>query len=60
MKAFSNSFVIPDFLGFTHLIDELYNSCKDNTNGAVSLIYTLYSSVIFTLRILSNQKVISN
>ncbi|XP_042240954.1 glutaminase liver isoform, mitochondrial-like isoform X2 [Homarus americanus] len=36
VKAFSSSFVIPDFRGFCHHIDEIYASCLANTDGTVA------------------------
>ncbi|XP_037778758.1 glutaminase liver isoform, mitochondrial-like isoform X5 [Penaeus monodon] len=36
VKAFSSSFVIPDFRGFCHHIDEIYNNCKGNTDGKIA------------------------
>ncbi|KAK3859832.1 hypothetical protein Pcinc_034085 [Petrolisthes cinctipes] len=36
VKAFSSSFIIPDFRGFCHHLDQIYNSCKNNTNGKVA------------------------
>ncbi|KAL7645764.1 UNVERIFIED_CONTAM: hypothetical protein RMT77_002659 [Armadillidium vulgare] len=36
VKAFSNSFIIPDFLGFAQRIDEIYYTCKKNKNGQVA------------------------
>lgn len=35
-KAFTSDFVIPEFGRFTDMIDEMYSSCKRNTNGKVS------------------------
>ncbi|XP_071518904.1 glutaminase liver isoform, mitochondrial-like isoform X3 [Panulirus ornatus] len=36
VKAFSNSFVIPDFRGFCHHIDEIYERCRANIDGKVA------------------------
>ncbi|KAK7084025.1 hypothetical protein SK128_003480 [Halocaridina rubra] len=36
VKAFSSSFVIPDFRNFCQLIDEIYTECKANTEGSVA------------------------
>ncbi|KAK8740737.1 hypothetical protein OTU49_002680 [Cherax quadricarinatus] len=33
VKAFSSSFVIPDFRGFCHHIEEIYAKCLTNTDG---------------------------
>ncbi|XP_042868105.1 glutaminase liver isoform, mitochondrial-like isoform X1 [Penaeus japonicus] len=36
VKAFSSAFVIPDFRGFCHHIDEIYNNCRGNTDGKIA------------------------
>lgn len=35
-KAFRHQFVIPDFLGFTKDIEEIYWNCKSNRDGKVA------------------------
>lgn len=34
-RAFRHQFVVPDFLGFTKDIEEIYWKCKSNTDGKV-------------------------
>ncbi|XP_045613770.2 glutaminase liver isoform, mitochondrial isoform X1 [Procambarus clarkii] len=36
VKALSSSFVIPDFRGFCHHIEDIYATCLANTNGTVA------------------------
>ena len=35
-RAFRHQFVVPDFLGFTKDIEEIYWKCKSNTDGKVA------------------------
>lgn len=47
-KALTSQFVIPEFKKFTDIIDEIYESCKDNTTGTVSVQYLqAYVSSVF-------------
>lgn len=35
-KAFRHQFVVPDFIGFTKDIEEIYWNCKSNRDGKVA------------------------
>lgn len=35
-RAFRHQFVVPDFLGFTKDLEEIYWKCKSNTDGKVA------------------------
>ena len=49
VKAFSNSFIIPDFKTFCDKIDELYNMCRFNDNGEVGGFFWSVEKVTFKL-----------
>lgn len=44
-KAFTDEFVIPEFSKFADQIQEMYDLCRDNDDGAVRSTITLHHLV---------------